>query len=239
MDYNWNWSILFQEPYFGWLLSGLTWTILVASAAWVIAFVVGSLVGILRTVENGAVRTLATAYVEVFRGVPLLVQLFLWYFVVPELLPRDAGMWVKREMPNPEYWTAVIALGFYTASRVAEQVRSGIQALPKDLVNAGLAVGLTPWQVYRYIRLPIAYRMIIPPLTSEFLTIFKNSSLALTIGVLELTAQSRQIENYTFQGFEAFTAATVLYLVITLVVVALMQVVETKTRVPGYLGARG
>lgn len=239
MDYNWNWSILFQEPYFGWLLSGLTWTILVASAAWVIAFVVGSLVGILRTVENGAVRTLATAYVEVFRGVPLLVQLFLWYFVVPELLPRDAGMWVKREMPNPEYWTAVIALGFYTASRVAEQVRSGIQALPKDLVNAGLAVGLTPWQVYRYIRLPIAYRMIIPPLTSEFLTIFKNSSLALTIGVLELTAQSRQIENYTFQGFEAFTAATVLYLVITLVVVALMQVVESKTRVPGYLGARG
>jgi glutamate/aspartate transport system permease protein len=239
MDYNWNWSILFQEPYFGWLLSGLTWTILVASAAWVIAFVVGSLVGILRTVENGVVRTLATAYVEVFRGVPLLVQLFLWYFVVPELLPRDAGMWVKREMPNPEYWTAVIALGFYTASRVAEQVRSGIQALPKDLVNAGLAVGLTPWQVYRYIRLPIAYRMIIPPLTSEFLTIFKNSSLALTIGVLELTAQSRQIENYTFQGFEAFTAATVLYLVITLVVVALMQVVETKTRVPGYLGARG
>lgn len=239
MDYNWNWSIIFQEPYFGWLLSGLTWTILVASAAWVIAFVVGSLVGILRTVENGVVRTLATAYVEVFRGVPLLVQLFLWYFVMPELLPRDAGMWVKREMPNPEYWTAVVALGFYTASRVAEQVRSGIQALSKDLVNAGLAVGLTPWQVYRYIRLPIAYRMIIPPLTSEFLTIFKNSSLALTIGVLELTAQSRQIENYTFQGFEAFTAATVLYLVITLVVVALMQVVESKTRVPGYLGARG
>jgi glutamate/aspartate transport system permease protein len=239
MDYNWNWSILFQEPYFGWLLSGLTWTILVASAAWVIAFVVGSLVGILRTVDNGVVRTLATAYVEVFRGVPLLVQLFLWYFVVPELLSRDAGMWVKREMPNPEYWTAVVALGFYTASRVAEQVRSGIQALSKDLVNAGLAVGLTPWQVYRYIRLPIAYRMIIPPLTSEFLTIFKNSSLALTIGVLELTAQSRQIENYTFQGFEAFTAATVLYLVITLVVVAVMQVVESKTRVPGYLGARG
>jgi glutamate/aspartate transport system permease protein len=239
MDYNWNWSILFQEPYFGWLLSGLTWTILVASAAWVIAFTVGSLVGILRTVENGVVRTAATAYVEIFRGVPLLVQLFLWYFVVPELLPREAGMWVKRDMPNPEYWTAVIALGFYTASRVAEQVRSGIQALSKDLVNAGLAVGLTPWQVYRYIRLPIAYRMIIPPLTSEFLTIFKNSSLALTIGVLELTAQSRQIENYTFQGFEAFTAATVLYLAITLVVVAIMQVVESRTRVPGYLGAKG
>jgi glutamate/aspartate transport system permease protein len=239
MDYNWNWSILFQEPYFGWLLSGLTWTLLVASAAWVVAFVVGSLVGILRTVENGVVRTLATAYVEVFRGVPLLVQLFLWYFVVPELLPRDAGMWVKRDMPNPEYWTAVTALGLYTASRVAEQVRSGIQALSTDLVNAGLAVGLTPWQVYRYIRLPIAYRMIIPPLTSEFLTIFKNSSLALTIGVLELTAQSRQIENYTFQGFEAFTAATVLYLVITLVVVAIMQVVESRTRVPGYLGAKG
>lgn len=240
MNYNWQWGILFEDPYFGWLFSGLLWTMLVAGAAWVIAFLLGSAVGILRTVDNGGVRLLATAYVEIFRNVPLLVQLFIWYFVVPELLPREAGRWVKREMPNPEYWSAVVCLGTYTASRVAEQVRSGVQALSKDLVNAGLAVGLTPLQNYLYVRLPIAYRIIIPPMTSEFLTIFKNSSLALTIGVLELTAQSRQIENYTFHGFEAFTAATVLYLAITLVVVAVMWVVDRRVRIPGYLqGQRG
>ncbi|TLF51971.1 amino acid ABC transporter permease [Halomonas urmiana] len=237
MNYNWNWAVLFQEPYLGWLLSGLQWTLLVAIAAWVIAFVVGSTIGILRTVPNRLVRTLAAAYVELFRNIPLLVQLFVWYFVVPELLPEDLGLWVKRDMPNPEYVTAVVALGAYTAARVAEQVRSGIQTIRKDLVNAGLAIGLTPLQTYLYIRLPISYRIIVPPLTSEFLTIFKNSSLALTIGVLELTAQARQIENYTFQGFEAFTAATVLYLVITLLVVLLMRLIDQKTRIPGSVGA--
>lgn len=238
MNYNWNWAVLFQEPYLGWLLSGLQWTLLVASAAWVIAFVVGSTVGILRTVPSRLVRTLAAAYVEVFRNIPLLVQLFIWYFVVPELLPDDMGRWVKRDMPNPEYWTAVVALGAYTAARVAEQVRSGIETIRKDLVNAGLAIGLTPFQTYLHVRLPISYRIIVPPLTSEFLTIFKNSSLALTIGVLELTAQARQIENYTFQGFEAFTAATVLYLVITLLVVLLMHLIDKKTRIPGSVGAK-
>ncbi|MEQ6887765.1 amino acid ABC transporter permease [Halomonas sp. CS7] len=237
MNYNWNWSVLFQEPYLGWLFSGLQWTLLVAIAAWVIAFVLGSAIGILRTVPNRLVRTLAAAYVELFRNIPLLVQLFIWYFVVPELLPEDLGLWVKRDMPNPEYVTAVVALGTYTAARVAEQVRSGIQTIRKDLVNAGLAIGLTPLQTYLYIRLPISYRIIVPPLTSEFLTIFKNSSLALTIGVLELTAQARQIENYTFQGFEAFTAATVLYLVITLLVVLLMRLIDQKTRIPGSVGA--
>lgn len=237
MEYNWNWAVLFQEPYLGWLFSGLQWTLLVAIAAWVIAFVVGSTIGILRTVPNRLVRALAAAYVELFRNIPLLVQLFVWYFVVPELLPEDLGLWVKRDMPNPEYVTAVVALGAYTAARVAEQVRSGIQTIRKDLVNAGLAIGLTPFQTYLYIRLPISYRIIVPPLTSEFLTIFKNSSLALTIGVLELTAQARQIENYTFQGFEAFTAATVLYLVITLLVVLLMRLIDQKTRIPGSVGA--
>lgn len=235
MNYNWNWGILFEDPYFGWLLSGLQWTLLVAVAAWVIAFLLGSAIGILRTTRNPVTRAIGTVYVEVFRGVPLLVQLFLWYFVVPELVPEAVGMWMKRDMPNPEYTTSVICLGTYTAARVAEQVRSGIDTLSKDLVNAGLAIGLTPLQNYLHIRLPIAYRIIIPPLTSEFLTIFKNSSLALTIGVLELTAQSRQIENYTFQGFEAFTAATVLYLVITMLVVLIMRWIDSRTRVAGFM----
>jgi len=235
MSYNWNWGILFEEPYFGWLLSGLLWTVLVAGAAWVIAFALGSLIGILRTLPAGWARGLGTAYVEAFRNVPLLVQMFLWYFVAPELLPEDASRWVKRDLPHPEYWTAVVCLGTYTAARVAEQVRSGIETVSRGQVHAARAIGLTEAQVYRYVLLPVGYRIIVPPLTSEFLTIFKNSSLALTIGVLELTAQSRQIENYTFQGFEAFTAATVLYLGITLLVVLVMRTVEARTRIPGYV----
>jgi glutamate/aspartate transport system permease protein len=149
-------------------------------------------------------------------------------------------MWVKREMPMPEFTTAAVCLGLYTASRVAEQVRSGIQSIGQGQNNAGLATGLTTVQVYRYILLPVGYRIMIPPLTSEFLTIFKNSSVALTIGVLEITAQARQIEEYTFQGFEAFTTATVLYILVTSIVMILMRVVEGRVSIPGMisLGAK-
>ena len=183
---------------------------------------------------------IATIYVTVFRNIPLLVQLFLWYFVFPEILPEDAGTWVKRELPLPEFWTAVLCLGLYTASRVAEQVRAGIESITQGQQYAAMAIGLTPVQVYRYVLLPVAYRIIIPPLTSDFLGVFKNSSLALTIGVLELTAMTRQIEEYSYQGFEAFTAATVLYILVTAIVMAVMRVVERRIAMPGMisLGAK-
>ncbi|MCP4767230.1 MAG: amino acid ABC transporter permease [Gammaproteobacteria bacterium] len=240
MNYNWDWGVLIREPYFEWLVSGFLWTVSVSIAAWILAFSLGSVVGIARTTEIKWLRGIATCYVEIFRNIPLLVQMFLWYFVFPELLPEDAGMWVKRELPMPEFTTAVVCLGLYTASRVAEQVRAGIQSIGQGQRNAGLAMGLTPAQVYRYVLLPVAYRIIVPPLTSEFLTIFKNSSVALTIGVLETTAQARQIEEYTFQGFEAFTAATLLYIVVTSIVMLLMKLIEGRVQIPGMisLGAK-
>lgn len=236
MDYNWNWGILLSEPYLEWLVSGFSWTIAVAIAAWIIAFSVGCVVGIGRTVPNRVVRRFCSAYVELFRNVPLLVQMFLWYFAMPEMLPDDWGRWLKRDMPNPEFVTAVIALGLYTASRVAEQVRAGIEAVPEGLSSAAKAHGHSVAQVYRYILLPISLRLIVPPMTSEFLTVFKNSSLALTIGLLELTAQSQQIAEYTFQGFEAFTAATAIYVMISLTVTIAMQALERFTSIPGYIG---
>ena len=185
------------------------------------------------------IRAVSATYVEIFRNVPLLVQMFIWYFAVPELLPDDWGRWMKRDMPNPEFVTAVIALALYTASRIAEQVRAGIETVPPGLTSAATAHGLSVSQTYRYVLLPISFRMIVPPLTSEFLTVFKNSSLALTIGLLELTAQSQQIAEYTFQGFEAFTAATVIYVCIALVATGLMQLLEKYTRIPGYVGTEG
>lgn len=236
MDYNWNWSVLFEEEYLGWLISGFGWTISVALCAWCIAIVIGSLVGIGRTVPNKYINLISTIYVETFRNVPLLVQMFIWYFAIPELVPDDVGRWMKRDMPNPEFVTAVVALALYTASRIAEQVRAGIETIPQGLKFAATAHGLSTAQSYRYILLPISFRLIVPPLTSEFLTVFKNSSLALTIGLLELTAQSQQIAEYTFQGFEAFTAATVIYVVIALFATIVMQILEKYTAIPGYVG---
>ncbi|WP_299783654.1 amino acid ABC transporter permease [uncultured Roseobacter sp.] len=236
MNYNWNWGVLFEEQYLNWLISGFGWTISVALSAWCIAIVIGSLVGVGKTVPNKVIRGICATYVEIFRNVPLLVQMFIWYFAVPEMLPEDWGRWMKRDLPNPEFVTAVVALGLYTASRIAEQVRAGIETVPPGLSAAATAHGLSTAQTYRYVLLPISFRIIVPPLTSEFLTVFKNSSLALTIGLLELTAQSQQIAEYTFQGFEAFTAATVIYVCIALVATILMQVLEKYTRIPGYVG---
>jgi glutamate/aspartate transport system permease protein len=236
MNYNWNWGILFQEPYFGWILSGLGWTVAVALCAWAIALTLGSVIGVMRTVPSKPLRLFATVYVELFRNVPLLVQMFLWYFALPEALPEDAGRFLKRDLQQPEFVTAFVALGFYTASRVAEQVRAGIESIPSGFSDAAKSTGMTTFQIYRQVLLPISFRIIIPPMTSEFLTIFKNSSLALTIGLLELTAQARQITEYTFQGFEAFAAATVIYVMIALIVTVLMSVVESRSRIPGYIG---
>lgn len=237
MQYNWDWGILFRDPYMGWLIDGLGWTLTIAMCAWVIAFFLGSALGIMRTSINPYLRFIGTTYVELFRNVPLLVQLFLWYFVFPELLPEDAGRWVKRDMPLPGFTTTVWALGLYTASRVCEQVRSGIDSIGIGQRNAGRAIGLSETKIYINILLPNAYRIIIAPLTSEFLTIFKNSSLALTIGVIELTAMTRQIEEYTFQGFEAFTAATVIYSLVTFTVMGFMLRVEKHLYVPGMIAS--
>ncbi|MDO8596992.1 MAG: amino acid ABC transporter permease [Sulfuricaulis sp.] len=223
--------------YLDWVVSGIKWTLWVSILAWIIAFTVGSVLGVLRTVPLAVLRAPATVYVEIFRNIPLLVQMFIWYFVLPEIVPAGMGDWLKTRMPMPEVSNAVLCLGFYTASRVAEQVRSGIQSIPRGQTEAGLAMGLTRPQVYRHVLLPMGYRIIIPPMTSEFLTIFKNSSVALTIGVLELTAQARQISEYTFRTFEVFTVATIVYVLITLTVTVAMRALEKQVRVPGYIGA--
>ena len=233
MNYNWDWGILLRDPYLGWIFQGLGWTIVISLLAWIIAFSLGSTLGIFRTSSKPVLPAIGATYVEIFRNIPLLVQLFLWYFVFPELLPDDWSRWVKRDMPFPALTTAVVAIGLYTASRVCEQVRSGIDAVGTDQRQAARAIGMTEVQVYRYVLLPNAYRIIIPPLTSEFLTIFKQSSLALTIGVVELTAMTRQIEEYTFQGFEAFTAATIVYSLVTFTVMAIMRQVDRRTALPG------
>ena len=238
MKYNWNWSVLIEPQYFDWIISGTLWTIYLSIASSFIAFFLGSIIGIFRTLDNKILNFIGTTYVEIFRNIPLLVQMFIWYFVFPEIVTDDFGTWLKQDLPNPEFSSALMCLGTYTASRVAEQVRSGINSVSTGVGMAGYATGLSTYQLYIYILLPIWYRIIIPPLTSEFLTIFKNSSLALTIGLLELTARSNMIMDWTFQGFEAYTAATIIYVSVTMIVTLIMQRIENKTQIPGFISKK-
>ena len=244
MNYHWNWKIFLDaEPggtgtYLHYLLVGLGWTLATALAAWAIALVVGSVIGTLRTTPILPVVRLGNAYVEIFRNVPLIVQMFLWFFVMPELVPTALGDWIKQ-VPPPwgSYIPAVLCLGIYTSVRVAEQVKAGIGSLARGQGMAGTALGLTLGQTYRYVTLPQAFRIVLPPLTSEFMNVIKNSSVALTIGLLELTGRARAMQEFSFRVFEAFAAATLIYLLTNLVVVFGMRALEKKVRVPGLISA--
>ncbi|WP_028216184.1 amino acid ABC transporter permease [Paraburkholderia oxyphila] len=246
MSYHWNWGILLSpvstgEPttYLGWLISGLWVTVSVSLCAWVIALIVGSFFGVLRTLPNKYAAGAGTVYVAIFRNIPLIAQFFIWYFVLPEIVPPSLGNAFKQLPPGVQFFSSsVICLGLFTAARVCEQVRSGINALPRGQRAAGLAMGFTQWQTYRYVLLPVAYRIIVPPLTSEFLNIFKNSAVASTIGLLDLSAQARQLVDYTAQSYESFIAVTLAYVLINLIVMALMRWVEARSRLPGYIGGK-
>lgn len=220
------------------LIRGVYWTLGASGAAWILALALGVVVGVLRTSRIRWLERLCTAYVELFRNIPLLVQIFLWYFVIPEIVPDALGTAIKSADPTwSTFWTAVVALGLFTSARIAEQVRAGIESLPRGQEMAATALGLTRPQVYRYVLLPITGRIIMPPLASEALNLIKNSSVAFTIGLLELTGAARAMQEFTFQIFESFAAATVLYVIINILVVWGMRRIERRVQVPGYLGA--
>jgi glutamate/aspartate transport system permease protein len=240
VNYHWNWHIFFEpDPtgagvYLDMLLSGLWVTIKVSLFAWIIALVSGSIVGVLRTLPSKTASWIGFLYVEFFRNIPLLVQLFLWFFVLPELVPNAIGLWLKQ-MPNAPFYTAGVGIGLFMSARVAVQLAAGVGSLPAGQKMAATALGLTTLQVYRYVLLPMAYRIILPPLTSEFLSTVKNSAVAITIGLIELTGAARSMQEFSFQVFEAFSAATVMYLAINVVVVVAMRLIERRVAIPGYI----
>ena len=243
MSYHWNWYIFFEPNptgggnYLDMLLSGLLLTIETALCAWIIALLLGSIIGVLRTLPSTLANAIGFAYVEFFRNMPLLVQLFLWFFVLPELLPRAAGLWLKQ-LPHAPFYTAAVGIGLFMSARVAEQLRAGIGSLPRGQKMAATALGLTTLQVYAYVLLPIAYRIILPPLTSEFLSTIKNTAVAITIGLLELTGQARSMQEFSFQVFEAYAAATLMYLLINIVVVTAMRLIERRVALPGTIAGK-
>jgi glutamate/aspartate transport system permease protein len=241
-----DWNIFFKPAFDGsgtylrFLLIGLQWTLLLSVLSWILAFVLGSIVGVIRTFPGKFLPTLGATYVEIFRNIPLLVQLFLWYFVFPEIIP-GFGTWFKQGLSPilQQLITGVFCLGFFTAARVAEQVRSGIDSLGSGQRGAGLALGLNLPQVYRLILLPVAYRIIVPTLASEFLNTIKNSAVASTIGLAELSRQSQQLGEFTAHWYEAFIAVTLLYGIINVTVMIAARFLERAIRLPGYIGGEG
>ncbi|MGV3652644.1 MAG: amino acid ABC transporter permease [Noviherbaspirillum sp.] len=217
------------------LLGGLGWTLGTAFFAWIMAFVLGSLVGVARTTEKPWLVRLGNAYVELFRNIPLIVQFFVWYFVIPGLVPAVKRWVVTLDPTYHQFVTAIVCLGFFTSARIAEQVRAGIQALPRGQRNAGYALGLTVGQTYRYVLLPMAYRIIIPPLTSEMMNLIKNTAVAYSIGLVELFFRTREMGEMTFRYFEAFAAATVIYVAIAMTANRVMAYIEKRVAVPGYI----
>ncbi|MFG5778732.1 amino acid ABC transporter permease [Comamonas sp. J-3] len=246
---NWDWQVFCEDTierqavqgcfgkngditYLDWLMSAWGWTISVSLCSLVIALIVGSLVGTMRTLPDKpwAVR-LGNAWVELFRNIPLLVQIFLWYHVVPQIFPV-----FKQVSP---FLLVVLALGFFTSARIAEQLRAGIQALPRGQRYAGMALGFTTFQYYRYVLLPMAYRIIIPPLTSEAMNIFKNSSVAFAVSIAELTMFAMQAQEETSRGIEVYLAVTGLYMISAFVINRIMAFIEKKSRIPGFIAAGG
>jgi His/Glu/Gln/Arg/opine family amino acid ABC transporter permease subunit len=233
ISYDFRWSVLWTAPHDSWLIDGLLMTLRVSAASWVVAVLIGILVGALRTVPFRPLRMAATAYVEFFRNVPLLVWLFFWYFGAPEALPESLRQWLNQN--GAEFICAVAGVSFYHGARMSEVIRAGIQSIPKTQLEAGLSTGLSVLQTYRLVIIPIALRLIVPPLTNESLNLLKNTSLAMTIGVGELTFATRQIETYTAKAFEAFTAGTLIYLVLCLGIAYVMNRVERRYAIPGLI----
>ncbi len=233
----WDWQVFLSDDgsgrtYLQWMIDAWGWTLAVAGSSWVVAVLVGFFMGTLRTLPNSPLLVrLAGGWVELFRNIPLLVQIFLWYFVVPKVFP------VMQQVPG--FVLVVFALGFFTSARLAEQVRAGIEALPKGQRYAGMAMGFTTAQTYRYVILPMAFRIILPPLTSESMNLLKNSSVAFAVSIAELTMFAMQAQEETSRGVEIYLAVTLMYAVSAFAVNRLMALVERRVQIPGFIVAGG
>lgn len=231
-------SLFSEAPWWRYLLDGAGWTVALALSSFALALVLGMSVGTLRTTPNRWIRGLCEAWIELFRNIPLIVQIFIWYFVVPEIVPAYKAWMIACDPIVSQFVSAFVCLSFFTSSRIAEQVRAGITSIPQGLDRAACALGLTTLQRYRYVTLPIAMRLVLPPLTSEAMNLVKNTAVALTIGLPELTMRANEMGENTFEFFAAYLWATVLYIAIALCVNRVMTFAEKRSVIPGLIVAR-
>ncbi|WP_295047998.1 amino acid ABC transporter permease [uncultured Paracoccus sp.] len=226
---NLDFSAVLTGQYMGWLVDGLKLTMLLAAGAWLIAFVLAVILAVLRATEWKPAVWLVSAYVEIHQNIPLLVQVMFWYFAMPELLPEAVRMWLNDR--NIEFTLAMISIGLCFAAYMSEALRSGLRAVPRTQYEAGRAAGFSYLQTMRYVTVPQALRLSVPPLVNYSLLLFKNTSIAMAIGVHELTYQSRQIESDTFRTFEVFIIATGIYLAFSFLIMALGTLYERRSAI--------
>ncbi|CAM3708091.1 amino acid ABC transporter permease [Roseateles saccharophilus] len=220
-----------EQTYLQWMLNAWGWTLSVSLLALLVALVVGSLIGIARTTPNKWLARFGEAWTELFRNIPLLVQVFLWYHVLPALFP------VLRDAVPPSV-LVVCALGFFTSARIGEQVKAGIQTLPRGQRYAGQALGMTLPQTYRFVLLPMAFRIVIPPLTSESMNIVKNSAVAFAVSIPELAQFAQQASEETSHFEEIFIPVTALYFISAFAINRVAKFIEARVRIPGSGGGK-
>ena len=229
-SYKFDWAIVTSGQYFEWLVSGVKITLELSAVSIALSFIIGLLIAVMRMSHMKPILWFSHAYLEFFRNTPLLIQIFFWYFGSYKILPQGINDWLNTG--NFEFAAAVIALTIYTSAFIAEDIRSGVRSIPKEQMEAARSTGFSYLRSMQYIILPQAIRITIPPLINQFLNLTKNSSLAMTIGVAELTYQARQVESYTFKGFEAFTAATLVYIAISVIITGLVTLYSKKLLSP-------
>ncbi len=227
MGYELDWSVLLTYKQL--LIDGFVMTLKLSIIGIFFSFIIGSILGLARVSKNFFISLLATYYLEFFRNIPLIVQMFFIYF---SFTLTDSFPWLETfgnsigvENHN-EFFSALIALITYTSTYIAEALRGGIQSLPKGQLEASKTLGMNYVQSTFLIILPQAMKIVWGPITSQFLNLIKNSSLAMTIGVAELTFQTQEIDSLTFRGFEAATAVTLIYLFLTLMTSLIMKIID-------------
>lgn len=213
---NFDLSMLLSGQYHEWLVSGIFLSVQLALITLVLAVPLAIAIATLRMAPFAILRGVAITYVEAIRNVPLLAHMLFWYFGAPEFLPEGIKEWLYEH--NFEAASAVVALVLYTAAFMSEDIRSGLRSIPKEQMEAGRTLGFGFMKTMRLVILPQSLRVTVPPLINQTLNLWKNTSIAMVIGVAELMYQAQQVESSTFRGFESFAFATAGYITVSLLI---------------------
>jgi polar amino acid transport system permease protein len=209
-------NLLSAGQYHDWLVQGFILSLQLLAASFVIALPLGVAIALMRTSNSRPLRAAGATIVEGIRNVPLLAHLLFWYFAFPELLPEPVKLALYGS--NPEFICAVIALSLYAGVHMAEDVRSGIRAVPVAQMEAARSLGLGRIAALRLVLLPQSIRIAVPPLLSQTVNLWKDTSVATVIGAAEMMYQAARVETATFRSVEAFTFATLAYLTVSLAI---------------------
>jgi polar amino acid transport system permease protein len=214
-----EWGVLLRPEFRQLLYKGLATTLQLAAGACAGALVLGALIALLRLSKVRALSAAATVFVEFTRTVPLLVHLMFWYFAAPELLPHSLRAWLNAH--DVGFCAALVALVLYSSAFVSEDLRSGIRSIPQGQFDAASALGLRELQRFRFVILPQALRAAVPPLIGQAMTVTRNTTLALMIGVPELAHVTRTVQSATFQAAGIYLFTTLFFLAVAVVLTGL------------------